>query len=106
MVQAASVSESNASVNAIAGEIAAVDGRRGVVVKIVLNFRRPVIGELISKFQREAEVIIGLALKLGYQFTYNWSAEIEYNFDYYTSSAINSRDFTRNRIYAGVRLTY
>ena len=57
-------------------------------------------------YDGDADDYFSLALKFGYQFTYNWSAEIEYNFDYYTSSAINCRDFTRNRIYAGVRLTY
>lgn len=57
-------------------------------------------------YDGQADDYISLDLKLAYQFTYNWSAELEYIFDYYTSSAIGSRDFTRNRIYAGVRLTY
>lgn len=54
----------------------------------------------------QADDYLSLALMLDYRFNYNWSAEIKYYFDYLTSSAINSRDFTRNRIYAGVRLTY
>ena len=54
----------------------------------------------------QADDYFNLGLIFDYRFNYNWSAEIKYYFDYLTSSAVDSRDFTRNRIYAGVRLTY
>jgi hypothetical protein len=57
-------------------------------------------------YDGQSDDYFNLVVRLGYQFTYNWSAELEYNFDYYTSNAVDGRDFTRNRIYAGVRLTY
>ena len=59
-----------------------------------------------GSFDGRADDYFNLALSLDYRFNYNWSAEFRYYFDYLTSSAVDSRDFTRNRIYAGVRLTY
>jgi hypothetical protein len=44
-------------------------------------------------------------INLQYEITQNWSAEAGYNYDRLDADDAG-RNFTRNRIYAGVRLQY
>src|SRR6185503_8242958 len=44
-------------------------------------------------------------LNLQYEISQNWSAEAGYNYDRLDSD-VGGRSFSRNRIYAGVRLQY
>lgn len=53
----------------------------------------------------EADDYITLALSVAYKLNRNWSVEASYAFDH-LSSDIDGRDFSRNRVAAGVRGTY
>ncbi len=53
--------------------------------------------------RKETYYSVGLTLK--YDFTRNWAAEAGYSLDYLESD-IAAREFTRNRVFVGVRATY
>jgi len=58
-----------------------------------------------GEFDNDSDNYVTTALTLAYKLSNHWSVETSYYFDW-LSSDIEGRDFTRNRVYAGVRGTY
>ena len=58
-----------------------------------------------GQFGNQASDFYNLGINLNYAFTSNFSTEVGYNFDYYTSP-VPDTSFTRNRIYMGLSASY
>jgi len=58
-----------------------------------------------GQFNSQSAQFYNLGLNLSYAFTHNFSSEVGYNFDYYTTP-VPGQDYTRNRIYLGVTASY
>jgi hypothetical protein len=58
-----------------------------------------------GEFDGDADDYLSSALTVSYKFNRHWSVEGSYYFDH-LSSSVDGRDFTRNRVLAGVRGTY
>ena len=56
-------------------------------------------------YSGEVDDFLNFGLSLTYKLSRNWSADLEYDFDYLTSS-FPDRGYTRNRVYAGVRFVF
>jgi len=59
-----------------------------------------------GQFNNQSSEFYNLGLNLSYDFTRHFSADVGYNFDYYTTAAALQQNYTRNRIYLGVTATY
>ena len=59
-----------------------------------------------GQFNSMSSDFYNLGLNLSYNFTRHFSADVGYNYDYYTTAAALQQNYTRNRIYLGVTATY
>jgi hypothetical protein len=59
-----------------------------------------------GQFNNQSSDFYNLGLNLSYNFNRHFSADVGYNFDYYTTAAALQQNYTRNRIYLGVTATY
>jgi hypothetical protein len=58
-----------------------------------------------GQFNNQSAQFYNLGLNLSYAFTHNFSSEVGYNFDYYTTP-VSGQSYTRNRVYLGVTASY
>jgi uncharacterized protein (PEP-CTERM system associated) len=58
-----------------------------------------------GQFNDQSAQFYNLGLNLAYAINYHFSADLGYDFDWYTT-AVPGQDYTRNRIYLGVTATY
>ncbi len=58
-----------------------------------------------GQFNNQSAQFYNLGLNLSYAFTHNFSSEVGYNFDYYTTPA-PGQEYTRNRVYLGITASY
>lgn len=74
-----------------------------IAANLVAQYQRSVFNGGIDDGEIDNFLLAGLNLQ--YEITQNWSAEAGYNYDRMDSD-VGFRSFSRNRIYAGVRLQY
>jgi hypothetical protein len=58
-----------------------------------------------GQYNNQTAEFYNLGLDLSYAFNRNLSADLGYNFDWYTT-IVPGQDYTRNRVYLGVTATY
>jgi hypothetical protein len=58
-----------------------------------------------GQFNNQSAQFYNLGLNLSYAFTHNFSSEVGYNFDYYTTP-VPGQEYTRNRVYLGITASY